>query len=117
MIGDEMYEKAREYGESVREDALAEARRFSREELEREYADAVSHAAYYAKIESSLSAVPRMSYDAIRQALAEIRADELLDQAARVEEEGGTVSNHVTVKTHPLLVLLSRCKLIVSAAG
>ena len=53
MINDEMYEKAREYGESVGKDALEEARRFSREELEREYANAVSHAAYYAKIESN----------------------------------------------------------------
>ena len=113
-VDDEYFSmEAREYGKQVGEEALAEAAGFTRDQLEREYADAVAIAAYYTKLESRISAVPRMSFDAIRQALLQIRADELLDQAASVEEQGGSVSNFVTVRTAPLLTLLSRCMLMV----
>lgn len=110
---EEWYAKAREHGDSIWGIALAEAKELDREQLEKWYADAVALNAYYSRIEARLSAVPRMSFDAIREALLQIRADELLEQAAAVEAEGGTLSNHVTVKTHPLLVLLSRCSQMV----
>ena len=110
---EEFYAKAREHGDSVWQVALEEAKNTEREQLEKWYADAVALNAYYSRIEAKLSAVPRMSFDAIRAALLQIRADELLEQAAAVEAEGGTLSNHVTVKTHPLLVLLSRCSQMV----
>jgi len=110
---EEFYAKAREHGDSIWGIALEEAKDTDREQLERWYADAVALNAYYSRIEAKLSAVPRLSFDAIRQALLQIRADELLAQAAAVEAEGGTLSNHVTVRTVPLLTLLSRCAQIV----
>lgn len=112
-INDEIAMEARRYGQSIGEEALAEAAGFTREQLEREYSEAVAMAAYYAKLESRISAVPRMCFDSIRQALLSIRADELLDQAQRAEAEGWPLSKHVTVRTTPLLTLLSRCMLMV----
>lgn len=112
-INDEIAMEARRYGQSIGEEALAEAAGFTREELERNYSEAVAMAAYYTKLESRISAVPRMCFDSIRQALLSIRADELLDQAQQAEAEGWPLSKHVTVRTAPLLTLLSRCMLMV----
>lgn len=112
-INDEIAMEARRYGESIGQEALEEAAGFTRAELEKQYAEAVAMAAYYTKLESRISAVPRMCFDSIRQALLSIRADELLDQAERAEAEGWPLSKHVTVRTAPLLTLLSRCMLMV----
>lgn len=112
---DEFYEQARKHGDSIWGIALEEAKYTDKDQLDRLYADAVALNAYYSRIESRLSAGPRLSFDAIRQALREIRADDLLAQASAVEAEGGTLSNHVTVKTRPLLVLLSRCSHMVGS--
>ena len=114
-INDEISMEARRYGESIGQEALAEAAGFTRDELEQNYAEAVAMAAYYTKLESRISAVPRMCFDSIRQALLSIRADELLDQAQRAEAEGWPLSKHVTVRTAPLLTLLSRCMLMVGS--
>lgn len=114
MIGtEEFYAKAREHGDSIWGIALEEAKDTDKEQLEKWYADAVALNAYYSRVEAKLSVLPRLSYDAIREALRDIRASELLSQAAAVEDQGGQLNNHVTVKTRPLLVLLSRCSQMV----
>lgn len=110
-----VYARAQEYANSVIELALAEAKNAEREELEKMYAGAVSLNAYYTRIEAKLSALPRLSYDVLRQSLRDIQAQELLSQAAMVEDQGGQLSNHVTVKTRPLLTLLDRCLQIVES--
>lgn len=112
---EEFYAKAREHGDSIWGVALEEAKDTDREQLEKWYADAVALNAYYSRVEAKLSVLPRLSYDAIREALRDIRADELLTQAAFVETEGGKLSNHVTVKTRPLLTLLGRCVQLVDS--
>jgi len=116
VIGtEEFYAKAREHGDSIWGVALEEAKDTDKEQLEKWYADAVALNAYYSRVEAKLSVLPRLSYDAIREALRDIRASELLSQAEAVEDQGGQLSNHVTVKTRPLLTLLTRCVQLVDS--
>tara|TARA_R110000772_G_scaffold58_4_gene401 strand:- start:484 stop:840 length:357 start_codon:yes stop_codon:yes gene_type:complete len=115
QVVDEYYEEARQKGEVANVNAMEEAASIEDIKLLRAlYADAIALNAYYVFLESRLSTMPRLSFDAIRDALREIKAEELMYNANLAKESGFDLNTTVAVKTKPLLTLLSRCHSMVN---
>lgn len=106
------YSLARVYSQEEAVLARQEVKKMSAQELEDAYVDMVGMVAYYTKLESHLSAKPRMHFDALKQAMKELEADKLLDQAAQAAEQGVEISGTCRVKSKPLLSLLQRVNAI-----
>lgn len=105
---DLIYSEARQYAEQERQLAIEEAEKLDIQQLRKEYVDLMAMVAYYTKLERSLSATPRLQFDALRKALNDIDADEILHQAALAEEDGVPLGQYARVKAKPLITLLTR---------
>lgn len=105
---DLIYSEARQYAEQERQSAMEESKKLDIEQLRKEYVDLMAMVAYYTKLERSLSATPRLQFDALRKALNDIDADEILHQAALAEEDGVPLGQYARVKARPLITLLTR---------
>lgn len=105
---DLIYSEARQYAEQERQSAMEESKKLDIEQLRKEYVDLMAMVAYYTKLERSLSATPRLQFDALRQALKDIDAEDILHQAALAEEDGIPLGQYARVKARPLITLLTR---------
>jgi hypothetical protein len=76
--------------------------------LKKEYVELIGLVAYYTKLEATMSAMPRLHYDAIKQAMKELGAEKLVQQAEIAAEQGVEISGLARVPAKPLLNLLIR---------
>lgn len=115
QVVEEYYEEARQKGEVAHVNAMEETADIGDVKLLRAlYADAMALNAYYVFLESRLSTMPRLSFDSIRDALREIKAEELMYNANLAKESGFSLNEVVSVKTKPLLTILARCHSMVN---
>lgn len=109
-----IYAEAREYAEGERKLAQEGVMQVDIKDLRREYIDLMAMVAYYTRIEQAMSATPRLHFDALKKAMKDIKADELLHQADLAAEEGTPIAGTARVQAKPLLEILSRLKAILS---
>lgn len=111
---DEIYAEAREYAEGERKLAQEGVMQMDIHALRREYIDLMAMVAYYTRIEQALSATPRLHFDALKKAMKDIMADEMLHQADLAAEDGTPIAGTARVPAKPLLEILSRLKAMLS---
>lgn len=103
---DEIYDVANAYAAEAETQAKETVDSMSLEQLRAEYVALTAMNAYYTKMEV-VRAQPRFHRDAIKEALVDIKADELLRQAEVAHEQGVEISGSARVPAKPLLSLLS----------
>jgi hypothetical protein len=109
-----IYADAREYAEGERRVAQEGVMQLDIPALRREYIDLMAMVAYYTRIEQAMSATPRLHFDALRKAMTDIKADEMLRQADVAAEDGMPIAGTARVPAKPLLEILSRLKAMLS---
>lgn len=111
---DKIYAEAREYAEGERRVAQEGVMQLDIQALRREYIDLMAMVAYYTRLEQAMSATPRLHFDALKKAMKDIKADEMLHQADVAAEDGMPIAGTARVPAKPLLEILSRLKAMLS---
>lgn len=105
-----IYEEARDYASAEQDKARAQIDQLSTDELKAAYLDMIAMTAYYTKLERTMSATPRLHFDAIKRCMTDIDAEEILRQADMAEEEGTQISGTARVKARALIELLRQVR-------